>query len=496
MQLDKPAPSQAHSEAVQVKVPLPSVQMLATQNSDTSQDQARSLVQQQPHQPHCLKKPAAADGDEEPSLEQADASRQASSSQSRLAKEEENPLTEEENQVRQEHWANQKQHHEIEKQEAVGGCRLVKVGHARSLSTMQPLVARGSVKRMLDADSAVVSRSKTRGAARPVKRKGRGKQTVVLVAHAGLRRSVAPQQQTPPCHEALWDSFVTFGRSCDLKFDNVDVLYQQGADFLAKGHLDLFMNEGRKVDTVKLTDDLAAALRRFVPEVLWAALLKHANQEAASRTFSMAECPRSLSPAHAQAPLPWEACCLLIEHLCFDGNREMGLAVAMAHALRLRSWRLLDCTIGQLTPPLQSDPRDRQSWCLVLHPGEQTRRTTIGMGDGSMLIEGFFSLLLTPVIHSWIEGRNSNEMLFSFTFEKWSQAFEAAGEACGLGGLGPVTLQQLRHGWAKSSTEHGFQQLWQLEPKIRRRCMAAARNIGETFGGASSSTSMPSTRSQ
>ena len=135
--------------------------------------------------------------------------------------------------MRQEHWANQNQDHEIEKQEAEGGCRLVKVGHARSLSTMQPVEARGSVKRMLDADSANVSRSKARGTARPLKRKGRGKLTVVLVARARLRRSVAPHQHSPPCDEARCDSFVSFGRSCDLKFNSVDGLYQLGADFLA-----------------------------------------------------------------------------------------------------------------------------------------------------------------------------------------------------------------------------------------------------------------------
>jgi len=86
--------------------------------------------------------------------------------------------------------------------------------------------------------------------------------------------------------------------------------------------------------------------------------------------------------------------------------------------------------------------------------------------------------------------RNSNEMLFRFTCEQWSHAFKAAGEACGLGCLGPLTLPQLRHGWAKSSAEQRVQQLWQLEPKIRRRCLAAARSIGETFSGISSTTSM------
>ena len=62
-------------------------------------------------------------------------------------------------------------------------------------------------------------------------------------------------------------------------------------------------------------------------------------------------------------------------------------------------------------------------------------------------------LLLTPVLHRWLDGRNSNEMLFRFTCEQWSHAFKAAGESCGLGCLGPLTLQQLRHGWAKSNAE-------------------------------------------
>ena len=156
------------------------------------------------------------------------------------------------------------------------------------------------------------------------------------------------------------------------------------------------MAEGdHKVNTPKTTGRLAAALRRFVPSKLWSALVKHAGQEAWGRTLVTAEGPRSLSPTRAQAPLPWEACCLLIGQLCLDGHREMGLAVAMAHALRLRAWRLLDCTVGQLTPPLQGDARARQRWCLALHPSEQARRLKVGMGGGSMLIEGSFFIHLT-----------------------------------------------------------------------------------------------------
>jgi len=202
-----------------------------------------------------------------------------------------------------------------------------------------------------------------------------------------MPRRLAPRDRTPPRHAALWDAFVSFGRSRGVKFTSVDVIYQLGAEFLAEGD--------HRVNTPKTTGRLAAALRRFVPSKLWSALVKHAGQEAWGRTLVTAEGPRSLSPTRAQAPLPWEACCLLIGQLCLDGHREMGLAVAMAHALRLRAWRLLDCTVGQLTPPLQGDARARQRWCLALHPSEQARRLKVGMGGGSMLIEGSFFIHLT-----------------------------------------------------------------------------------------------------
>ena len=466
------------------------MQKQAAQNSAAWQDQARWSRQQQPQQPPCHKKYAAAAGAEEPSSELADTHNQEPGKQTRFADVEGNPLTEEENQDSLEYVTKQKKDPKNETKESEGECRLV-----------QPVVARGSVKRLWDEGSADESRSKTSSAARPLEdhhtkptrpgqlaqRKGRGKQRVVPASQAGLRRRVAPHKHTPPCYKALWDSFVSFGRNCDVKFNNVNVIYQMGADFLIKGQL---AEGGRKIDTVTASHHFAAALRRFAPEVLWSALVKHAGQEALGCTLATAEGPRSLTPARAKEPLSWEACCLLIRQLCRDGNREMGLAVAMTHALRLRAWRLLDCTIGQLTPPLQNDPRTHQCCCLALHPGEQARRHKIGMRDGSMLIEGVFFLLLTPVLHRWLDGRNSNEMLFRFTCEQWSHAFKAAGESCGLGCLGPLTLQQLRHGWAKSNAEGRVRQLWQLEPKIRWRCLAAARSIGETLSGTSSTTSV------
>ena len=141
-----------------------------------------------------------------------------------------------------------------------------------------------------------------------------------------------------------------------------------------------------------------------------------------------------------------------------------------------------------------------------------------------MRIEGYYFPLLTPVLRRWLRRRNDDETLFSFTYTQWSQAFKAAGESCGLGCLGPPTLHQLRHGGASTDAaakdrslaeiqQHGrwadprsvrryakggrvTQQLWQLEPKVRRRCLAAARSIGEILSGTLSTTSMPSARSR
>ena len=133
-----------------------------------------------------------------------------------------------------------------------------------------------------------------------------------------------------------------------------------------------------------------------------------------------------------------------------------------------------------------------------------------------MRIEGSHFRFLTPVLRRWLRKRSGEELLFSFSYTQWSQAFKTAGEACGLASFGPPALHQLRHGGASTDAaakdrslaeiqQHGrwadprsvrryakggrvTQQLWQLEPKVRRRCLAAARSIGEILSGTLSTT--------
>ena len=99
--------------------------------------------------------------------------------------------------------------------------------------------------------------------------------------------------------------------------------------------------------------------------------------------------------------------------------------------------------------------------------------------------------------------------MFEFGYTELSREFKQAGEQCGLAVLGPPTLHQLRHGGASTDAAAGnkslaeiqqkgrwtdprsvrryakggrvTQQLWQLTPAVRRKCLAAAKHIGETL---------------
>ena len=303
----------------------------------------------------------------------------------------------------------------------------------------------------------------------------------------------ASLKRTFPRYAALWADFVKFGRRRGVSSKTRAAIDEQGAEFLS---VRFFAG-----DLPDVGGYLIATIRKFEPKVV------RAGRGALAKTMAAAKGFRNECPAQTKQPLPWEAACLLVKHLCENGAAEMGLAVVLSFALYLRATEMLQCRVEQLIPPIRGAGKAHQSWCLILHPSEQGKRSKVGMADEAMRIEGESFKFLTPILRRWLRGRSQEEMLFKFEYAELSRAFKAAGEGAGLGALGPPTLHQLRHGGASTDAasrdrslpeiqQHGrwadqrsvrryakggrvTQQLWMLEKPVRAKCLAAARRIGE-----------------
>ena len=331
-------------------------------------------------------------------------------------------------------------------------------------------------------------------------------------ARARQRRQVVPPEQrrtvlglsyleraslkrTLPRYAELWADFVRFAQQRGVKLGTTEAIDEAGA---------LFLNEKYFAGELPgLAGYLTSAIKKFKPQVV------RAGRGALARTLAAAKGFRNLCPAQTKQPLPWEAACQLVRQLCRQEQAEMGLAVVLAYALYLRANEMLLCRVGQLTPPIRGGGKAHRCWCLVLHPSERGQRSKVGMADEAMRIEGDEFKFLGPILRRWLKGRGREEPLFSFDYARLSRAFREAGEKSGLGVLGPPTLHQLRHGGASTDAASGSkglmeiqakgrwgdarsvrryakggrvtQQLWQLDAKTRRECLAAARAIGGTL---------------
>ena len=305
----------------------------------------------------------------------------------------------------------------------------------------------------------------------------------------------ASLKRTLPRYEALWDDFASYAAKRRKKLNTVEQIDQMGANYLNDRYF--------AGDQPDVAGYLGATIRKFRPEVV------RAGRGALARTLAAAKGFRNLCPAQTKQPLPWEATCLIVEQLCRSGQPLMGLAVVLAFALYLRANELLVCQVDQLTPPLRGGGRAHRCWCLVLHPSERGRRSKVGLADEAMRIEGDEFKFLTPLLRRWMRGRKGHEPMFEFGYTELSREFKLAGEKCGLAVLGPPTLHQLRHGGASTDAASGSkslaeiqqkgrwtdprsvrryakggrvtQQLWQLTPSVRRKCLADAKHIGETL---------------
>ena len=170
---------------------------------------------------------------------------------------------------------------------------------------------------------------------------------------------------------------------------------------------------------------------------------------------------------------------------------------------------MLLCKACQLSPPIRGGGAAHKSWSLILHPSERGQRSKVGMADEAMRIEGDEFKFLGAILRRWLRGKGKEEFLFEFSYAAFNREFRRAGEAAGLGALGPPTLHQLRHGGASTDAASGkkglpeiqakgrwsdprsvrryakggrvTQQLWLLTPGGRKKCFAAARGIGATL---------------
>ncbi|CAK0790753.1 unnamed protein product, partial [Prorocentrum cordatum] len=215
------------------------------------------------------------------------------------------------------------------------------------------------------------------------------------------------------------------------------------------------------------------------------------------------------APNRSRWPLPWPFVALIADALIGRGHWAAAAATLLCFVFYTRPSELLRLRVKGAVPPPRGGPRALALWALLLTASENSAPSKTGEFDVSLSHDNTEFWWVGGLLTRLRAGRSATQPLLGLTYATRAALFSRAAVDAGLGGLGPPTLYQLRHGgashelatrarplaeikkrgrWAADSSVRRYEmsgllptQLQRASEAVQRRAYAAAASIGSNI---------------
>ena len=176
---------------------------------------------------------------------------------------------------------------------------------------------------------------------------------------------------------------------------------------------------------------------------------------------------RKLEPPRSRLPLPWEAVCLMAEHMMGHDMVEEALMMLLAFVMYLRPGEVCKLRCQDLVPPVGQGRREASKWSLVLHPEEELVPSKTAEFDETLLFDLPYTKFVAISVHQWrrTSSRPGHQLIFSKTASQLREAMVSVAQKCALQPLGDPHPYRSRHGGASRDFATGDRK----QPDIQRR---------------------------
>lgn len=237
-------------------------------------------------------------------------------------------------------------------------------------------------------------------------------------------------------------------------------------------------------------EDLSSAQYLVASVIFFNSQLKSPSMTKLPRVKQSLKGWRKLAPERSRLPVPWEVCCLLVEHAVYHKLPGFALHMLLMFTMYLRPSEALRVRAADVVKPVCQKRTKYTMWTIVLHPQEVGIPSKTQEFDESLQLDLQYHSGIGEALGRFMHSRRlmKNHVVLQHTNAELITFLEEATITLNLQDIGEIHPYRFRHGGAsndyvlKLRDLQGIQQRgrWKSQASVRRYQKGA--RLAQIFG--------------